>query len=37
MKIVDERKPKTIEFKEVNVSQVFYAADEQEYGENPYL
>ena len=37
MRIIDERKPKTNLFKEVQVSQVFYVEDEKEYGENPYM
>ena len=37
MKIVDERKSTTKEFKEVNIGQVFFVEDEQEYGENPYM
>ena len=37
MRIVDERKPTTIEFKEVCTGQVFFVEDEQEYGDNPYM
>lgn len=37
MKIIDERKPKTNLFKEVQISQVFYVEDEEEYGESPYM
>lgn len=37
MRIIDERKPKTNLFKEVQVSQVFYVKDEEEYGKNPYM
>ena len=37
MRIVDERKSKNNLFEEVNISQVFYIEDEQEYGDNPYM
>lgn len=37
MRIVDERKPTTTEFKDINVSQVFYVEYEEEYGDNPYM
>lgn len=37
MRIVDERKPKTNLFKEINNGQVFYVEDEEEYGDNPYM
>lgn len=37
MRIVDERKPKTIEFKNVSISQVFYVKNVEEYGDSPYM
>ena len=37
MRIVDERKPTTKEFKELINGQVFYIENEQECGDNPYM
>ena len=37
MRICDERKPKIDLFKEVNIGQVFYVEDTNEYGNNPFM